>query len=152
MHSNKAVHFPRLSDEDKLEIPEGSELANKVANDAKIVAKMMPTWLYLEDFAKFSFNHHYNITYADTHPMYTKDNYPNFFRAVPSETAFNPARVALLKYYNWTRVGTLYQNSPRYDLPHSKLLTDLDSARIAIAETQGLVEELQHELLKLKVS
>ncbi|GFU24961.1 hypothetical protein NPIL_448971, partial [Nephila pilipes] len=34
--------------------------------------------------------------------------------------------------------------------PHSKLLTDLDSARIAIAETQGLVEELQHELLKLK--
>ncbi|GFY44346.1 ANF_receptor domain-containing protein [Trichonephila inaurata madagascariensis] len=92
------------------------------------------------------------ITYADTHPMYTKDNYPNFFRAVPSETAFNPARVALLKYYNWTRVGTLYQNSPRYDLPHSKLLTDLDSARIAIAETQGLVEELQHELLKLKVN
>ncbi|KAG8199600.1 hypothetical protein JTE90_009436 [Oedothorax gibbosus] len=90
------------------------------------------------------------LTYADTHPMYTKENYPNFFRVVPSETAFNPARVALLKYYNWTRVGTLYQNSPRYDLPHSKLLTDLDSARIAIAETQGLVEELQHELLKLK--
>ncbi|GBM44790.1 hypothetical protein AVEN_148292-1 [Araneus ventricosus] len=92
------------------------------------------------------------ITYADTHPMYTKENYPNFFRAVPSETAFNPARVALLKYYNWTRVGTLYQNSPRYDLPHSKLLTDLDSAQIMIAETQGLVEELQYELMKLKVS
>ncbi|XP_055937587.1 gamma-aminobutyric acid type B receptor subunit 2-like isoform X1 [Argiope bruennichi] len=90
------------------------------------------------------------ITYADTHPMYTKENYPNFFRAVPSETAFNPARVALLKYYNWTRVGTLYQNSPRYDLPHSKLLTDLDSAQIMIAETQGLVEELQYELIKLK--
>ncbi|GIX82309.1 gamma-aminobutyric acid type B receptor subunit 2, partial [Caerostris extrusa] len=90
------------------------------------------------------------ITYADTHPMYNKENYPNFFRTVPSETAFNPARVALLKYYNWTRVGTLYQNSPQYDLPHSKLLTDLDTARIAMAETQGLVEELQTELLKLK--
>ncbi|XP_015919670.3 gamma-aminobutyric acid type B receptor subunit 2 isoform X2 [Parasteatoda tepidariorum] len=90
------------------------------------------------------------LTYADTHPMYTRENYPNFFRVVPSETAFNPARVSLLRHYNWSRVGTLYQNSPRYDLPHSKLLTDLDSADIVIAETQGLVEELQHELLKLK--
>ncbi|KFM68251.1 Gamma-aminobutyric acid type B receptor subunit 2, partial [Stegodyphus mimosarum] len=82
--------------------------------------------------------------------MYTNENYPNFFRVVPSETAFNPARVVLLRHFNWTRVGTLYQNSPRYALPHSKLLTDLDSARIAIAETQGLVEELQNELVKLK--
>ncbi|XP_035208128.1 gamma-aminobutyric acid type B receptor subunit 2-like isoform X2 [Stegodyphus dumicola] len=90
------------------------------------------------------------LTYADTHPMYTNENYPNFFRVVPSETAFNPARVVLLRHFNWTRVGTLYQNSPRYALPHSKLLTDLDSARIAIAETQGLVEELQNELVKLK--
>ncbi|XP_054708523.1 gamma-aminobutyric acid type B receptor subunit 2-like [Uloborus diversus] len=90
------------------------------------------------------------VTYADTHPMYTNEKYPNFFRVVPSESAFNPARVALLRYYNWTRVGTLYQNTPRYELPHNTLLTDLDSARIAIAETQGLVEELQHELIKLK--
>lgn len=58
----------------------------------------------------------FQLTYADTHPMYTNENYPNFFRVVPSETAFNPARVALLRHYNWTRVGTLYQNSPRYAL------------------------------------
>ncbi|GFU75248.1 hypothetical protein TNCV_2056911 [Trichonephila clavipes] len=53
-------------------MPQGSELANMVANDAKMVAKvspnwtptwspkMMPTWLYRQDFAKFSLNRHYN--------------------------------------------------------------------------------------------
>lgn len=36
--------------------------------------------------------------------------------------------------------------------PHSKLLTDLDSNNIDIAATQGLVEEVNEELVKLKVS
>lgn len=27
-----------------------------------------------------------------------------------------PARVKLLKFFNWTKVGTIYQNSPRYSL------------------------------------
>ncbi|GFW32318.1 uncharacterized protein TNCV_674771 [Trichonephila clavipes] len=41
-------------------IPEGSELTNMVANDAKWSPKMMPTWLYRQDFAKFSLDRHYN--------------------------------------------------------------------------------------------
>ncbi|GFV71024.1 hypothetical protein TNCV_1447241 [Trichonephila clavipes] len=28
-----------------------------------LVAKMMPTWLYRQDFVKFSLNHHYNNRY-----------------------------------------------------------------------------------------
>lgn len=56
------------------------------------------------------------LTYADTHPMYTLDSYPNFFRVVPSESVFNQARVSLLRHFNWTRVGTLYQTNPRYAL------------------------------------
>ncbi|XP_022236333.1 gamma-aminobutyric acid type B receptor subunit 2-like, partial [Limulus polyphemus] len=90
------------------------------------------------------------LTYADTHPMYTMENYPNFFRVVPSETAFNPARVALLQHFNWTRVGTLYQNSPRYALPHSKLLTDLETAKIEIASQHGFVDESKSAVHKLK--
>ncbi|GFV32922.1 adhesion G protein-coupled receptor B2 [Trichonephila clavipes] len=54
-----------------LKIPEGSELANMITNDAKIVKKSpnwpptrllktMPTWLSRQDFAKFSLNSHYN--------------------------------------------------------------------------------------------
>ncbi|KAH9366446.1 hypothetical protein HPB48_007868 [Haemaphysalis longicornis] len=92
------------------------------------------------------------LTYADTHPMYTMENYPNFFRVVPSESVFNHARVSLLKHFNWTRVGTLYQTNPRYALPHSRLLTVLDSANIQIDEVQGIGEgdDIEHELEKLK--
>lgn len=82
--------------------------------------------------------------------MYTSESYPNFFRVVPSESAFNPARLALIKNFNWTRVGTIYQNSPRYSLPHSKLLTDLDKAGIEIAFTQSIADETDPELQKLK--
>ena len=56
------------------------------------------------------------LSYADTHPMFTKKSYPNFFRIVPSENAFNAPRVKLLQAFNWTRVGTLYQNEPRFAL------------------------------------
>ncbi|GFV52044.1 hypothetical protein TNCV_1323971 [Trichonephila clavipes] len=34
--------------------------AKIVVKDAKLAAKKMPTWLYRQDFAKFSLNHHYN--------------------------------------------------------------------------------------------
>ncbi|XP_064477147.1 gamma-aminobutyric acid type B receptor subunit 2-like isoform X2 [Ornithodoros turicata] len=92
------------------------------------------------------------LTYADTHPMYTLENYPNFFRVVPSESVFNPGRLALLKYFNWKRVGTLYQTSPRYSLPHTALLTMLESANITILKFQGIGEggDIKEELDKLQ--
>ncbi|KAJ8954123.1 hypothetical protein NQ318_005717, partial [Aromia moschata] len=43
------------------------------------------------------------LSYADTHPMFTKENFPNFFRIVPSENAFNSPRLSLLKEFNWTK-------------------------------------------------
>ena len=98
------------------------------------------------------FFHLIQLSYADTHPMYTTESYPNFFRVVPSESAFNPARLSLIKHFNWTRVGTIYQNAPRYSLPHSKLLTDLDKNGIEIAFTQSIADETDPELQKLKVS
>jgi len=48
--------------------------------------------------------------------MFTTNSFPNFFRVVPSENALNAPRVALLLHFNWTRVGTIYQNEPRYAL------------------------------------
>lgn len=56
------------------------------------------------------------LSYADTHPMFSNKEFPNFFRVVPSENAFNAPRLALLRHFNWTRVGTIYQNEPRYAL------------------------------------
>ena len=48
--------------------------------------------------------------------MFTPESFPNFFRVVPSENAFNLPRLKLLQQFNWTRVGTIYQNEPRYSL------------------------------------
>lgn len=48
--------------------------------------------------------------------MYTSDSYPNLFRVAPSHSVFNKARVALLQLFDWKRVGTIYENSPRYSL------------------------------------
>ena len=62
---------------------------------------------------------HWNLvqlTYADTHPMFTEKSFPHFYRVVPSENEFNPPRLSILRYFNWTRVGTLYQNSAKYAL------------------------------------
>lgn len=56
------------------------------------------------------------LSYADTDPMFTSSNFPNFFRMVPSENAFNTPRVKLLQHFNWTIVGTIYQNEPRFSL------------------------------------
>ena len=56
------------------------------------------------------------ISYADTHPMFTENTFPHFFRIVQSENEYNPPRLSLLRYFNWTRVGTLYQNEAKYSL------------------------------------
>lgn len=56
------------------------------------------------------------LSYADTDPIFTSASFPNFFRMVPNENAFNAPRIKLLQYFNWTRVGTIYQNEPRFSL------------------------------------
>ncbi|XP_063834866.1 gamma-aminobutyric acid type B receptor subunit 2 [Ostrinia nubilalis] len=90
------------------------------------------------------------LSYADTHPMFTKEAFPNFFRIVPSENAFNLPRIRLLQHFNWTRVGTIYQNEPRYALAHNRLLADLDSNGFLIEETQSFATEVRTALSKLK--
>ncbi|XP_046822046.1 gamma-aminobutyric acid type B receptor subunit 2 isoform X2 [Vespa crabro] len=90
------------------------------------------------------------LSYADTHPMFTSKSFPNFFRVVPSENAFNAPRVALLMHFNWTRVGTIYQNEPRYALAHNRLVSDLDKNKMEVVETQSFATEVTAALEKLK--
>ncbi|CAH0549470.1 unnamed protein product [Brassicogethes aeneus] len=90
------------------------------------------------------------LSYADTHPMFTKENFPNFFRIVPSENAFNSPRLSLLKEFNWTRVGTIYQNEPRYSLAHNRLVAELDTLGYQVVETQSFTNEVIAALTKLK--
>ncbi|KAG5867556.1 Gamma-aminobutyric acid type B receptor subunit 2, partial [Gonioctena quinquepunctata] len=90
------------------------------------------------------------LSYADTHPMFTKENFPNFFRIVPSENAFNPPRLSLLQQFNWTKVGTIYQNEPRYSLAHNRLVAELDIMGYQVLETQSFTNEVNSALTKLK--
>ncbi|KAG5346032.1 GABR2 protein, partial [Acromyrmex charruanus] len=90
------------------------------------------------------------LSYADTHPMFTTNSFPNFFRVVPSENALNAPRVALLLHFNWTRVGTIYQNEPRYSLVHNRLVADLDESKMELVETQSFATEVTTALEKLK--
>uniref|UniRef100_A0A182T5L0 Gamma-aminobutyric acid type B receptor subunit 2 n=1 Tax=Anopheles maculatus TaxID=74869 RepID=A0A182T5L0_9DIPT len=90
------------------------------------------------------------LSYADTHPMFTKDAFPNFFRVVPSENAFNAPRLALLKEFNWTRIGTIYQNEPRFSLPHNHMVADLDAMGLDVVETQSFVYDVEESLRKLR--
>ncbi|KYN10637.1 Gamma-aminobutyric acid type B receptor subunit 2 [Trachymyrmex cornetzi] len=90
------------------------------------------------------------LSYADTHPMFTTNSFPNFFRVVPSENALNAPRVALLLHFNWTRVGTIYQNEPRYSLVHNRLVADLDESKMELVETLSFATEVTTALEKLK--
>ena len=58
-----------------------------------------------------------------------RKKYKNFYRTVPSDNDFNPARLALLNKFNWMQVGTIFQGvskiSARYG--HVRIfLSDFD--------------------------
>ncbi|VEL24045.1 unnamed protein product [Protopolystoma xenopodis] len=51
------------------------------------------------------------ISYSDTRPQLSERiKYPDLLRTVPSDFEFNPARLALLRHFGWTRLGSLYQD------------------------------------------
>ncbi|XP_066944177.1 gamma-aminobutyric acid type B receptor subunit 2 isoform X10 [Macrobrachium rosenbergii] len=93
--------------------------------------------------------HIVQLSYADTHPMFSASKYPNFFRMVPSDKDFNMPRIHLLQKFNWTRVGTLFQNEPRHALAHNHLASLLDLYKFEIAETQSFADEFKDQMKKL---
>jgi len=92
------------------------------------------------------------LSYGDTHPMYKKYNFPNLFRIVPSENAFNAPRIELMKLYNWTLVGTLNQNQPLYVLASNELTKDLEEMGAVVKEAQSFADEVTVAMAKLKES
>lgn len=82
--------------------------------------------------------------------MFTEKGYPNFYRVVPSANEYNPPRLALMKYYNWTRVGTLYQNEAQYSLAHNQLVSELEKNKFKVEESQSFNDEITNQLEILK--
>ncbi|XP_067655790.1 gamma-aminobutyric acid type B receptor subunit 2-like [Haliotis asinina] len=97
----------------------------------------------------------FQLSYADTNPLLSeRDKYPFFFRTVPSDSDFNPARLALLRNFNWTRVGTLFQfdpkGSPKYNYAHNRLVSLLGKTNIQIDQEQSFAVDPEAALEKLK--
>jgi hypothetical protein len=83
---------------------------------------MIGTWRLISVILSYTdrirFYHNYDfcfqLSYADTDPVLSDHaKYSHFYRTVPSDSDFNPARLALLKQFNWTRVGTIFQDPTR---------------------------------------
>ncbi|KAL3841947.1 hypothetical protein ACJMK2_020024 [Sinanodonta woodiana] len=95
------------------------------------------------------------MSYADTDPTLSdRKKYNNFYRTVPSDNDFNPARIALLKHFNWTRVGTIFQSASkgpaRYGHAHNHLVSLLELADIAVVKVTGFVNDPEPAVTELK--
>jgi len=95
------------------------------------------------------------ISYGNSDSVFD-DNYehPNLFRILPSESQFNAARLKLLVELGWVKgLGTLYQNTPTYSIPHNRQLVSLYRHEIPVLETQHIntnTTRLTDELRQLK--
>ncbi|KAI0215382.1 Gamma-aminobutyric acid type B receptor subunit 2 [Lamellibrachia satsuma] len=96
----------------------------------------------------------WQLSYADTNPLLSnRKRYPNFFRTVPSDGDYNPARISFIRHFNWTRVGTLFQDasrgSARYAYAHDNFIALLDKANITRV-TQSFSTDPEPALKNLK--
>ena len=59
----------------------------------------------------------FQLSYSSASPALSdKTKYKRFFRVFPPESSFNPAKFALLKEFNWERVGTLHEAQEIFSL------------------------------------
>ncbi|XP_070566244.1 gamma-aminobutyric acid type B receptor subunit 2-like [Ptychodera flava] len=93
------------------------------------------------------------LSYANTEPFLSeREKYPTFFRTVPSETDFNPAKLKLLDHFNWTRVATIHQDTPRFSMAHSKLSSALESVGKKLILVASFTEDPEKAVKDVKDS
>ncbi|KAH8040775.1 hypothetical protein HPB51_012945 [Rhipicephalus microplus] len=64
--------------------------------------------------------------------------FPLFFRTVAPDSSHNAARVAFLRRYRWDTVATLHEDDELYALAINELLTQLESAHIAVSSSESV--------------
>ncbi|GAB1598328.1 uncharacterized protein LOC115214515 [Argonauta hians] len=91
------------------------------------------------------------LSYADTNPLLSdRKEYENFFRTVPSDSDFNPARLALLKRFQWFRVGTLFEDTSEHGYSTNRLVSLLEKNNITILKVQSFADNADTALQNLK--
>lgn len=62
---------------------------------------MIVLWIYIIMF---------QLSYGSSSPILSDRNrFPNFFRLVVPDQMLNPAKIALMKLFNWKKVATINQ-------------------------------------------
>ena len=58
----------------------------------------------------------FQMSYASVSPLLSdKGTYPRFFRTSAPDTAVNPARIEIIKYFGWKRVATIHHSRAVFD-------------------------------------
>jgi hypothetical protein len=95
------------------------------------------------------------ISYGNSDSVFD-DNFahPNLFRILPSVSQFNEARLELLKEFKWVEgVGSLYQNTASYTIPHNRQMVSLFQNQIRVLQSQSIGPDMsgvEEELRELK--
>ncbi|XP_070391113.1 gamma-aminobutyric acid type B receptor subunit 2 isoform X1 [Dermacentor albipictus] len=79
------------------------------------------------------------ISFGSLSPVLSdRAGFPLFFRTVAPDSSHNPARVALLRRFRWDAVATLHEDDELYALAINELLTQLESANIAVSSSESV--------------
>ncbi|XP_070566247.1 gamma-aminobutyric acid type B receptor subunit 2-like isoform X2 [Ptychodera flava] len=93
------------------------------------------------------------MSYANTEPFLSeREKYPTFFRTVPSEADFNPAKLKLLDHFNWTRVATIHQDTPNFSIAHNKMSSLLETADKELVKVASFAEDPENAVQDVKDS
>ncbi|XP_072047292.1 gamma-aminobutyric acid type B receptor subunit 2-like isoform X2 [Amphiura filiformis] len=76
--------------------------------------------------------------------------YPLFYRTRPAEQSFNPARVAIMKKFGWTRVATIHENYELFSLTVDDMVSRLKEANITLITSESFVDNPKNQVESLK--
>ncbi|XP_071956737.1 gamma-aminobutyric acid type B receptor subunit 2-like [Antedon mediterranea] len=93
------------------------------------------------------------LSFADTTPSLSQqDKYPYFYRTVPSESADNVARIRLIKYFNWTSIGTIHQDVSRFSYAQDQLDKEAERNGVNITISASFSDDTKSAIMELKKS
>lgn len=93
------------------------------------------------------------VSFGSTSPnLSDRNEFPLFFRTVPPDSSYNPARAAFLKHFGWETVAAFCESENTFLLPLNNLVTILENANITCSSTVTFSQDnYREQLMFLKV-
>ncbi|KAL5009805.1 hypothetical protein ScPMuIL_012110 [Solemya velum] len=91
------------------------------------------------------------ISYGSSSPILSnRKRFPRFFRLAPPDTTLNPARITLLKYYNWKRVATIHQALEFFSAVTEDFLEKIRNTDIDVVTSEIFYDNPMSQLENMK--